>query len=103
MILAAVESGLFSMIIVSHETLALLTLVTAWLAVLFGGFWAGAKAEAGGLIHGALAGAAFVLLSVTRGHSAFEDAIDMKTLVPRVILALVIGAFGGIFGRNITS
>lgn len=72
--------------------------VVLWLAVLVAGLASARSAGRSGLLHGALAGGAFIVLALLVGRLGFGLIPSMSTVSTRFLLGLAVGAIGGALG-----
>ena len=79
-------------------SLGTLALSGTLLAIACGGFNAGRKAGRRGLVYGGLVGVIFAIVAIMIGVGNGPRAVITMTSVKRVILSIVAGCIGGMFG-----
>ncbi|HEX6987910.1 MAG TPA: TIGR04086 family membrane protein [Bacillota bacterium] len=70
-------------------------------AVTFGGASASRRAGKSGLLHGALSGAAYVILSLAAGALLFPGSDVLAGALGKMVTGAAAGALGGVVGINL--
>jgi putative membrane protein (TIGR04086 family) len=95
--LAAVATLVLSFIASPASYLGLATVAVAWASVALAGFLAARAAGKGALIHGGVAGGAFLVLALVLGALVLDTGFG-ATAIPRLAIAVIVGALGGVLG-----
>ncbi len=83
----------------SDSTLPIISYIVTAVALLFGGYQAGKKAESKGWYYGGLVGIIYGIVLAMISYLGFAIAMNLKQL-SLVVLAFLFGAFGGMIGVN---